>query len=623
MEDLILTPEVVKSLIFGQKYYNQGRCISLAHKLAVHAKGECPTDLIAERRPSEPEEIKDYRQKIYVAKTKNPVFKVTNSLEKIRRSQDWSIQYDPKAIPAAIAHGESLEDYCEFNYPAFTSITNWAFAELLRMSLIDANGFIVVMPEFAPADPSQYVKPIAKFVESFQIINYHEGDYLVFKSRDTCEYRTSSGKSIKTDGAIYYIITKTQVAKYEQISQKGDIQQVQIIDHNIGQLPAWKVGGLYLDRVNNDTIFESRIACMIPSLDEAAREYSDLQAEIVQHIHSEKYAYTNTECPECHGRGEIVELDSNGQPKKDANGKPIKHTCQRCGGHGSVLNTSPYGVHLIDAAKAGELQLPAPPIGYIQKSADIARLQDERVRQHIYDALSSVNMEFLAEVPLSQSGVAKQVDRSELNNFVNSIAEDLVRNLDLVYFFINEYRYGYIISDAEKRKAMLPHVNVPVKYDILDSSTLLNELGVAHTQKVNPLIIKHMEIDYAKKQFNCNPEVAKAVETTFSLDPLFGIDEDNKMAMLQNGGITKQDYIISCNIQAFVKRAMEEHPDFSSMESKKQMEILRKYAEEIQKANEAEKKAASPIMEAPEENPTEKPEEAADPTETEEENSEE
>lgn len=597
MEDfLILTPEVVKSLIFGQKYYNQGRCVQLAKKLAVHAKGECPSDLISERRPSEPEEIKDYRQKIYVAKTKNPVFKVTNSLEKIRRSQDWSIQYDAKSLPSSVAKGESLEDYCEYNYPSFTSITNWAFAELLRMSLIDANGFVVVLPEFVPEDPAQYVKPVAKFVESFQIINYHEGDYLVFRSKDTCEYRTEKGRVVKTDGAIYYVITKWQVARYEQISTKGEIQQVKIFDHNIGQLPAWKVGGLYLDRVNNDTIYESRIACMIPSLDEAAREYSDLQAEIVQHIHSEKYAYTNTECPDCHGRGEIVEMGEDGRPKLDANGKQIKHTCKRCGGHGSILNTSPYGVTLIDAAKAGEMQLPAPPIGYIQKSADIAKLQDERVRQHIYDALSSVNMEFLAEVPLSQSGVAKQVDRSELNNFVNSIAEDLVRNLDLVYFFINEYRYAYSVPDPAKRKAMLPHINVPVKYDILDSAALLAELGVAHTQKVNPLIIKHMEIEYAKKQFNCSPEIAKAVETTFSLDPLFGIDEENKMTMLQNGGITKMDYVISCNIQAFVKRAMEEHEDFSSKDTKAQMEILRGYAEEIKNANEEERKAASPVL---------------------------
>lgn len=593
---LILTPEVVKSLIFGQKYYNQARCMQLAHKLAVHAKGMCPTDLINERRPSEPEEIKDYRAKIYVAKTKNPVFKVTNSLEKIRRSQDWSIQFDAKSVPSSVAKGESLEDYCEYNYPNFTSITNWAFAELLRMSLIDANGFVVVLPEFAPIDPAQYMRPVAKFVESFQIVNYHEDDFLVFKSKDTCEYRTEKGRVVKTDGAIYYVITKMQVARYEQISTKGDIQQTMIIDHNIGKLPAWKVGGLYLDRVNNDTIYESRIACMIPSLDEAAREYSDLQAEIVQHIHSEKYAYTNTECPDCHGRGEIVEMDANGRPKLDANGKQIKHTCKRCGGHGSILNTSPYGVTLIDAAKAGEMQLPAPPIGYIQKSADIAKLQDERVRQHIYDALSSVNMEFLAEVPLSQSGVAKQVDRSELNNFVNSIAEDLVRNLDSVYFFINEYRYGYIVPDLAKRKAMLPHINVPVKYDILDSTTLLNELGVAHTQKVNPLIIKHMEIDYAKKQFNCCPDIAKAVEITFSLDPLFGIDEENKMVMLQNGGITKKDYIISCNIQSFVKRAMEDHDDFSSKDTKAQMEILRGYADEIQKANDDARMAASPII---------------------------
>ena len=110
------------------------------------------------------------------------------------------------------------------------------------------------------------------------------------------------------------------------------------------------------------------LAYLSNTLDEAAREYSDLQAEIVQHIHSEKYAYTNSECPECHGAGTV----------RDKDGKNV--TCTKCHGTGSVLQVSPYGVHLINAAKAGEQQLPAPPIGYIQKSADIARLQDERVR---------------------------------------------------------------------------------------------------------------------------------------------------------------------------------------------------------------------------------------------------
>ena len=492
-----------------------------------------------------------------------------SSLEKIRRSQDWNIQYDAEMVPKVIVKEETLQKYCESKYPIFGSITNWAFSELLRKYLLDANGIVAILPMKMPDENTDFVEPVIQFFDSDQIVDYAEDEYVVLKSRDTCTYTSPQGKKVYTTGAIYYIITTEQVARYEQINGGGDLQAVQVYDHNIGLLPAFKAGGVYYGRMNNDTIFESRLAGMVPSLDEAAREYSDLQAEILQHIHSEKYAYTNSECPDCKGRGQLISEDGK------------QYTCPRCGGQGSVLNTSPYGIHLIDAAKAGEQQLPAPPIGYIQKSADIARLQDERVRQHIYDALSAVNMEFLADTPIAQSGVAKAFDRDELNNFVNAIAEDIVCILDSSYFYINEYRYSYLVPNPEQRRAMLPKINVPTKYDIINTSNLMAELQAAKTANVNPVVLRELEIDYARKQFCTDPSIANIAECTFDLDPLFGIKEEDKMTMLSNNGISDIDYIISCNIQQFVRKAVYEHADFYKKTYQQKQEIIRKYAEEI------------------------------------------
>ncbi len=572
-EQPLLTPNNVKQLTAGNMYANRTLCVALANKLKVHAYGLLPADLIESRRPSEPEEIKDYRAKIYVPITKKSISKVIASLEKIRRSQDWSIQYDTESVPKTITESETLERYCEEDYPIFHSLTNWTFSELLRKYLLDANGMVAVIPMEMPKSSTEYVKPIVQFFDSDQIIDYAEGQYVVFRSRDTSTYRNASGRVINSNGAIFYVLTPTQIARYEQVNKKGDLQAVQIYDHNIGRMPAFKAGGIFHQRINNETIFESRLAGMVPSLDEAAREYSDLQAEIVQHIHSEKYAYTNTECPECHGIGKV--RDKDGKDK----------TCPHCGGHGSVLNVSPYGVHLIDAAKAGEQNLPAPPVGYIQKSADIARLQDERVRQHIYDALSAINMEFLADTPLAQSGVAKAFDRDELNNFVNAIAEDLVRILDGVYALICEYRYLHIVPDPEQRRAMLPRINVPTKYDILNTSNLMAELSAARQANINPVVLRELEIDYAKKQFCTAPDIAKMTESTFDLDPLFGINEENKMTMLANGGITEQDYIISCNIQSFVRRAVNDDKLFYAKTYEQKMQTMRKYADAIARTN--------------------------------------
>lgn len=571
--------EDVVAAITGN-YPNKKMCMDLAHQLSVHANGEMPDEKIMSRRPSEPEDIKNYRRTIYVPKTKQAISKVIHSLEKIRRAQDWNIQYDAESTPSSVADNETLEQYCEYNYPSFTSVTNWAFAELLKRSLIDANGIVAVVIETLPKSKSEYCKPVAKFFGCEQIVEYVEDEYVVLKSKDTTTYyvetKNGKGRRINTNGAIYYIITENEFVRYEQTgASKFDPKQVFV--HNCGRLPAWKVGGIFKARVNNDTVYESRLAGMIPDLDEAAREYSDLQAEIVQHIHSEKYAYTNTECTHCKGTGVV----------RDSDGK--QSSCRHCNGTGRILNTSPYGIHLIDAGRAGELQAPAPPIGYIQKDTAIATLQDQRVRNHIKDALAAVNMEFLAETPIDQSGVAKAYDANELNNFVNSVAEDLVRNIDNVYYFICEYRYRTIVPNEEARRKMCPHVNVPTKFDIANTTILMQELQGARQAEANPETLRVLETNYAKMQFNTSPEVATRLETVFDLDPLFGVKEENKMTMLQNGGITETAYIISCNIHAFVRRAIFEDKDFCNKAYDKKMEILAKFAEEVSK--EAEKKA--------------------------------
>jgi len=567
-----LTADFVRTVI-GTRHPNSSICVDLANKLEIHAKGLSHERLINERRPSESEKTKDYRKSIYVPITRKSVWKVVNSLSKIRRSQDWNIQYDADSVPSGVATGETLQEYCEYKYPIFTSITNWAFNELLIRSLIDANSVCAVVLKKLPESSSEYFKPEVEIFSSKQILNYSQGEYYALQSSEVSVYRSGNNRSF--EGKVYYIITDTQIARYEERAGRG-LEQTLIYSHNFGKLPVFKVGGVYYDRKNNDIIQESRIAPMVPFLDEAVREYSDLQAEIVQHIHSEKYIYTNTECPTCKGGGITQEKDEKGKFK----------VCPKCNGAGSISNVSPYGVHLITAGrKLEEYQLPTPPLGYVQKSTEIAKLQDERVRNHIYDALAAINMEFLAETPLNQSGAAKEVDRDELNTFVNSVAEDIVMVLDNVYYFICQYRYSFIVPDKEKRDRMLPVIAVPEKFDLLDTSSLVSDIQTAKSASVNPALIKYMEIELARKKYNAEPQVAYEVECMFELDPLYGYSQQDKMTMLANSGITEKDYVISCNISQFVQRAFKENVNFNTKSFAERKQIISGYADEIIKEN--------------------------------------
>lgn len=577
-----ITPDFVKSVI-NTRHPNSRKCEELARKLEVHAKGLTPELLINERRPNESEETKNYRKKIYVPITKKAIGKVITSLSKIRRSEDWNIQYDSDKVPSQVTEGNTLEDYCELNYPYFTSLTNWAFTELLKRSLIDANSVCAVVLKSVPDDNTEYLKPEAEIFSSNQILDYVPGEYYALLSADVCTYKAGNNRIY--EGKVYYILTDTQIARYEERAGKG-LEQIFIYDHKIGEVPVRKVGGVFFERKNNDLIQESRIADMVPFLDEAAREYSDLQAEIVQHVHSEKYIYTNTECPVCKGTCVSKDKDENG------NFKP----CTNCGGRGKITGVSPYGVHLISATNIGETSLPTPPIGYINKNVEIPKLQDERIDAHIYKALSSINMEFLAETPLNQSGTAKEVDRDELNNFVNSIAEDIVSVMDRVYYFICQYRYNVIVQDEQKRNAMIPVIPVPERFGLINSALLMNEISAAKNSKANPVLIKNMEIEYARKKYNSEPNVAYELEAVFELDPFYGHEQSDKMTMMSNGGISELDYIISCNIVQFVQRAVKENEDFLKMKFAEKKKIITEYAKEIKTLNSAKEAAKTEIV---------------------------
>lgn len=575
------------------KLYFDGNAAHRAYKETVdtykalkqHADGEIPEKLIKERRPSESDSVFEYRKKIYVPLTKNPVGKVLRSLAKIRRSPDWSIKYDPKSFPSSIVPEETLEAYCEENYPGHKSVTNWAFSVLLKNNCVDANAVIAVFPlNLEAAANNEYYKPQAMVFNSDQVIFFEEGaEYSILKSseRSSLIKIDQATQTFTATGKVFYVITTTEYQKWEQ-NEKGDYTRTQYLPHKLGGLPAFKVRAEFLKQKENAIIQESRLRDMIPSLDEAAREYSDLQAGKVSTMFPLPWFFSNKECKPCQGTGKII--DQNGVT-----------ACNNCGGTGKI-KLSPYGYLEVDPPKIGEQTTPTPPGGHIERDVEILKVQDSSVDKHLYRSLAAINMQFLDQTPLNISGEAKNVDREELNNFVYSIAEDLVWSIDQVYYWINEWRYSVIVPDSAKRKAMLPKIPVPEQFDLLPADYLMDDITKGKTAKINPLLIAMMEEDYANKKFYNNPDLASQIAAYYELDPLPGMSVDEKNAALMNKGATQEDYVISTYIVSFVKRAIAEDKDFLNKPFADKQKVIAKYAGEKTKVNDAAEKLKQEML---------------------------
>lgn len=548
--------------------------IKIADEMGVHADGVFPLRLLRERRPNEPIEVLIYREKIWTPITKPTFSKIFSSLQKIRRSRDWAIKYDNLDEFSKISEQDNLESYCEMHFPYFTSMTNWVFSILLRKYLIDPNAIVLIFPLEPVVDQTEYLRPFPIIFDSSHVVDYREEDYCILQNpipvTITENGRDELGKS-------YYFVTTQDIFRYDQVNLKNDYKLVISYAHGLGFMPAFKLGGVLINQADRQFLYESRIAGVIPELDEAVREYSDLQAAKVLHIYPERWEFTNNECTVCKGTGRRHNpLWFEGCSAEILFELP----CDNKGCNNGYIAAGPYQKMLIkptDALNPGN-QIPMPPAGFIQKDVEIIKIQQEGVDAHIFKALSAINFEFLAKTPLSQSGIAKEVDKDELNNTVHSIAEDIIAVMDKIYKSIAYYRYKDLYTFDEIND-MLPDTIVPQTFDMLSAQHLEDELVLARKNQANPLILNALERDFASKRFN-DQSIRDMLTLTLEIDPLANIAEADKVLMLQNNGITQQVYVVSSNIQTFIQDAIDADPTFVEKPLSEQKAVIYKMAQD-------------------------------------------
>jgi len=584
----------LKMYFCGERYhYYYDKTVKSCKAFEPHAEGCFPDELIKCRRPNEPLEVQEYREKIWVPKTKPTFARIVSSLSKIRRSPDWAVNYPKENKFPKIREGETLQDYCEKNFPYFQSVTNWIFAVCLKKYLTDPNGVIFIKPLSYDVEATDYLQPYPVIFDCCDVKEFRDEEYAVLNDPMGCYYSARKGnKMVDVKGKSYYVIDTERIIKYNQVDAKENYDIVEDYTHGLGRLPVFKIGGVICEAQGSDYLYESRICGILPELDEALREYSDLQAAKVLHVYPEKWQFTNNECSTCKGTGrrQNPAWTQGCDPSIEA-----QIDCFVCRGVG-YISSGPYAIQLVKPVGAmdGQKQIPTPPAGYVEKDVEIVKLMEDSVERHIYNGLAAINFQELAQVPMNESGVAKTIDRDEQNNTVHAIAEDLVRIMDNSYSLIADYRYKDQYS-FEEIDGMLPSIPVPEKFDLFSIKNLQEDLKAAKDNKISPIIQNAMEIDYAGKLFNSDTSVRDMVALTMKLDPLAGVSEDEKMSRLSNKGILPETYIISSNINEFVQRAIDESPKFPGLKLPEQKEVMRKYAAEILGALDTAKKIVNDL----------------------------
>jgi len=484
-----VTPEYIKKVVSkGQdaqrhRYYNMA--VDHCTDMAVHISGTSPEKLLKEARPNEPEDVREYREQAWKPITKSKSKKVISVINRIFNPRMYSVKIGAKP-KNLIDDSETLDKYLFENYPFYLSVMTFIKEVFTKRVMEDPNAVLVVRP-LQQMDQLKYIRPVPVIYSSKQLLDFEPDKYYVI---DITEYKNTP--YVKEQIKELLIVDDTGFYIYDR---DGSMDEERSFTHALGRTPAFRLGGV-ITGDDYPYFYESYIAGVLPHWDKAIQIQSDLDAQIVLHAYLEKWEFDSVQCPDCEGQG--VVYDPGDQAKHREGGQ---HQCHRCGGAGKIAK-NPFDIYTVNHDAFGpDSPPPVPPAGYIDKPIDILdKLRDE-VNLNISQGYSAINMEVVENVPEIQSGIAKTIDRQDLDSFLlqysNHIFDYVLPN---IINFTIQWRYVPHLIGAIGDYGYT--ITKPVRFDVLSIQHLMAEFAQAREAKLDNNVIAAYEIDIIEKLFS-------------------------------------------------------------------------------------------------------------------------
>jgi hypothetical protein len=563
--------ELLRNVISNEKRHDTyTQTVEHAEEMSWHFYGTTPLKLLEKTRPNEDPDVTEYRLDNYEPITKSAADKSVHIVSKIFNPNLYSIRWKDKN-----ANAEELKSYTLEYYPDYNSIVNFTKDVLLRKMLADPNAVAVVTVDEIQDLQSKRIYPVLKIYGSKSIYYYDDDHYLIFTKKED-----------KDSVHFFEYFDKTQTISFSAYVQKNELVLTVFTQYayNFGELPLWKLRGMPESLDNGDIIFKSFFSSAAPYWNLAIIHESDVFASYIRHLFPQK-----------------VELSENCNYKFDFEGIPypcrsgrIKYPkglmdCPHCHGTGWEP-ISPYGVYKYSKDKLSDGSVGIEPVKYLTVPTDATKMLEERAQRMIQQGMWSINMDVEDEVGENQSGVAKVIDRSAQYDTLYNIGS-VVFDVHLTNFYYYANKFMFLVesnSVGREPKTVdknLPEINKPTQFDIGSVTELLNNFKAAKDSGVDPNYLQMKQIEIQSRDFTTNPDLKIFTTLILELDPLPGMTQSDIDRNVTKGYVSKSDAVIHFNLKAFIEKAIRENKNFMKEDREKQLEILKKYADELIAAN--------------------------------------
>jgi hypothetical protein len=546
-----------------------------ADEMSVHMYGKKPVEVLNRVRPREDPAVKQYRLDSWEPFTKSTADKALVIVNKMSNPTLYSIRWDKTS-----AQIEELKKWTMEEYPVNNSVVGYFFGVGMRKMIADPNGVFAIKPMENPSTDTERVKPIIKCYGSKVIWSLDSEHCLIFIKEELVNGLKHYFFEYYDKNAV--ILLEVYTANLKDVT----VNEVEVYEHNFGEIPVWKMGGnIEVDDAGKE-MFKSFFEPAVPFWNKAINHESDLEGAYIQHMHPLRveasvecdYIHDNQRCKQ----GYITNSETG-----------ARTMCPSCGGSGvrGMLN-SPFGVIRVNAEmfrnEPGNSSI--APVSFVTVPTEATAMLEARVDKLLERGLYALNMDVVNKVGENQSGRAKVIDRGELYEFLFKIATQVFdTHLPNIFYFMNMYMFRVEASSkgqqVDSLEDNLPEVNKPTQFDISTAEELLLEFDTAKKSGASPSYLKNKQKQLNAKEFSTDTSLRDKMNLILDCDPIADASIDDLIAQSDKGWFESRDLVIHANINKFVERAMLEYKDFANLPADKRYEILKGYAEEVEEEN--------------------------------------
>jgi hypothetical protein len=569
-----------KNVLQGYRHKNYARTINVANFARKIVTGEDYGTLVIRYKPRESEEQKEQRVEITQDRTSSvesktagffsKVFRKDKLVNKIKHSQNNVLENISLLTRDYGNDGQSLIVWCEESSLYYNRLDPNVFYWVKYSVKDGVNRFDPVIFPSEDVLDFKLDKGSVKYAvcRMFEVVSYKEGDSMSQISIPIYYYFGEDGLEITIElntkvlnGSTYYSQFDDKELQREKINQKEYITFIEPYEGE--KIPITRIGYKYDPRTNQNsyvTYFDSAVS----QFKQLAKIGSEYDLSLTLHTFLQKVQYY-TPCKYQHKNSHIC---------RGGKLHPSGDTCPKCQGTGKEIHTSSQDVIEIKLPDGSEEKFISPKdlVYYVDMKMDIVKHQKEEVDEYpkkITETIFGVDISHTPNGNPTAAQIYNQFDQAQ----------------DVIYEFTKSPRKMYLFTldimvDVLGINDLYYALEYPNEFNLESEEYLLSLLKSAKDSGANPNIIGSIEDRIINKQNRSDSVYIAIYNAIKRFQPFGGVEPSIKeqiILQLPFGDLQKSLYL---NFKQITDKIMDEVPEFLALESSKQWEKVKEFAEE-------------------------------------------